>query len=256
VNDQLESQRSTLLHALENSFSIGYLTLVSIIEAGAFGFLATLIDRLTSRGTKLDSITLPSWLLVAEAFFIIVAIWNEYFMGVTVFNWIPTLVDAIIPFTLATVQLFLTLSIERGIRWGFLTTAVFYFVGFFAFENMWLRAGSDQRNMFVMDIVRPYRILSSCSCLAVSVIFFLIGIFAPYLPHGRIAQTSGAAILLLTTILQLIRGWCYWFRIVHAARNEPNLIESTEPTLSNKSKLHKSKPRHTGSSPSHGRRGY
>src|SRR5690349_17919714 len=93
-------ERRNLLLSLESAFSISYVTLISIIQGGALGYLVTVLDRVTAQGANLTHLDLESWLLAFLAFILIATVWNEYMMGATIFNWIPTLMDALIPFTI------------------------------------------------------------------------------------------------------------------------------------------------------------
>jgi hypothetical protein len=66
-----------------------YLTLLSIVQGVATGFLATSIP--SKLGLNAECV------LFMATFGFIVLMWNEYVMGVAALKWIPTLADAIIP---------------------------------------------------------------------------------------------------------------------------------------------------------------
>jgi hypothetical protein len=76
-----EENRADLLRTLENAFSTSYVTLISIIQGAALGYLGSKLDSLLSATSGVYE-----WLLSACILLIIVGVWNEYLMGVTLFN--------------------------------------------------------------------------------------------------------------------------------------------------------------------------
>jgi hypothetical protein len=80
ASSEEDSERRKLLFSLENAFSISYVTLISIIQGGAFGYWVDVLDRMTDQGRNLTNINFESWLLILLAFILIVTVWNEYMM--------------------------------------------------------------------------------------------------------------------------------------------------------------------------------
>ena len=148
------------------------------------------------------------------AFLLIVGVWNEYMMGSTVFKWIPTLIDSLIPFAIGVAEISIILSIERGVRWGFFSTGALYSIAFLAFWNMYRRAATGPGNAFVLTVVREYRYITLAACVSLGIVFLLAGFFnwwmSPY----------GAFVMLLCTALMLVRAWDYWSLIIRHARNQ------------------------------------
>src|SRR5882724_9112616 len=115
--DRLHS-REELRRSVDGMFSVGYTTLTSIIQGAVFAFLLGILDQ--EKFWSGDSLTLSphQWCIAAVAFLTIILTWQEYMIGVTIFNWVPGLIDSIIPFALGVAQFGLCLSIKHGIGWS------------------------------------------------------------------------------------------------------------------------------------------
>lgn len=93
---------------LESSFRDVYLQLISIIQGVAFGYLAAAALNDTN---KKDA---PEWVALALCLMTIITIWQEYVVGATAYAWIPTLLDAVIPFGLGIVEFALITFAHRS----------------------------------------------------------------------------------------------------------------------------------------------
>lgn len=210
--DTAEEQAHALLVDLRDSFAPSYLTLISIIE----GVLLGLMFQLLSDGRPVLRAWDPAVLLVANNVMVIALVWNEYRMGSSMFRWVPSLVDAVIPFAVGGLQAAMILSVSHPLAWlGWLAT--FYMAGAIAFENMYRRSAEEQRNAFVLGRNSAYRRLNVISSIGVSVVLWIV-----FAAHVAERTMPGLPALLVTTALNaafLVRGEANWRMIVAAARS-------------------------------------
>lgn len=209
--DTAEEQAHALLIDLRDSFAPSYLTLISIIQ----GVLLGVMFQLLSESPLVLHADRSAAVCVANNVVIIALVWNEYRMGSSMYRWVPSLIDAVIPFAVGGFQAALILTIGRPLAWlGWLAT--FYLAGVAAFENMYRRSAEEQRNAFVIERNRLFRRLNVAASLAMSLVLWLL--LAAHLAGHTV---PGVATLGLVTILNLaflIRGEANWRLIVAAAR--------------------------------------
>ena len=210
--DTPSEQALVLLRDLRESFAPTYLTLISIIEGVLLGLTFELVSegRATAGGNPL------SWLLVFNNVVYIALVWNEYRMGASMFRWIPSLLDAVIPFTLGALQAILILTTSRPLAW-LACLAFTYLAATIAYENMYRRAAEEQRNGLVLTHNRIFRRLNPLCCVGLA---GLLGLAAA--SHAARGTEPGVATLLLATaanVLFLIRGELNWLVIVRATRS-------------------------------------
>jgi hypothetical protein len=209
--DTPEEQATALLHDLRESFAPSYLTLVSIIE----GVLLGLTIELIATGYVVLDLSDPAILLVLNNVLLIAIVWNEYRMGSSMFRWVPSLPDAMIPFMIGGFQAALLLTLNRPVVWlawlaGFFAAAVI------AYCNMYYRAGQEARNAFVIAHNRRFRVWNLVACFLAA---GMLGLLA--LHHAGQGSLPGWRSLGLVTVITtafLVRGEVNWRVIVAATR--------------------------------------
>jgi hypothetical protein len=208
--DTPEEQATALLHDLRESFSPSYLTLISIIEGVLLGLTSALI---TTGHTPL-SWAEPSSLLVINNFALIVIVWNEYRMGSSMFRWVPSLPDAVIPFMLGGFQAVMIRTVDPVTWLGWL--AAFYAAAIIAYHNMYRRSAEEERNAFVLAQNRGFQRLNLASCLLASAVLWLL--FAYHSANGCTAGWLSLALATLINVGFMVRGEANWRAIVAATR--------------------------------------
>jgi hypothetical protein len=197
--DTAEEQAQALLHDLRESFAPTYLTLISIIE----GVLLGLIFELISEGRSATGFGDPASLLVFNNIVLIALV------------WIPSLADAVIPFTVGALQAALILTTERPVTW-LAWLAVLYAASLVAYMNMYLRAAAEERNALVLWRNRVFRWLNPVLSGLLAVTF---AVWAAL--HHAAGTTPGMVELVMITaanLLFLARGEVNWQLTVRAAR--------------------------------------
>lgn len=128
--------QTAMLGRVEGSFLAGYLTLISIIQGVSLAELGrvALADGQTP--------TSHQWLLVVFVFVLIATVWQEYHLAALAFAWTPTVIDAIIPFGLGVIQVYLAGALTESLSGFVIGCAVFGFAGTLAYANCVVRVRS------------------------------------------------------------------------------------------------------------------
>jgi hypothetical protein len=117
------------LDRVENSFKDFYFQLVSVIQGLALSGLVLAVT------TNYHDLHLINWLRVGVDFITIVAIWQEYMVGATIFAWVPTVLDSFVPFVLGAVEFALCSSVLNGFNTFLLEATATITVGSIAYAN-------------------------------------------------------------------------------------------------------------------------
>jgi hypothetical protein len=146
---------------------------------------------------------------------LIALVWNEYRMGSSMFRWVPSPPDAMIPFMIGVSQAALLLTLHQPLRW--LTwLAGFYAAALIAYCNMYYRAGQEERNAFGITCNRRFQIYNFAACLVSAGV---LGLLAAY--HAARGSLPGWRSLGLVTVITtafLVRGEVNWSAVVAATR--------------------------------------
>lgn len=157
-----------LLSRIEESFHGAYLTLLSIIQGVAFAYL---VAQWPQQGSPFETY---QWVLfIATAGFIVVA-WQEYLIGATMFSWVPTVMDAAVPFGLAALEVIVAASIDISLSRYVGACAALCFGGVIAYSNYYYQAqrglgDSPAHSQLFRNLHR-----SGLAILSISVPYFLL----------------------------------------------------------------------------------
>lgn len=206
---------------LKDHFSPVYLTLLSVIQGVALADLAFVV------GTNSQHFTLTQWLLVLVAFGAVITTWNQYTMHIISLDWIPDVRDAIIPFVLGALELFLNHLIPLSFGGWLFAAALLSSWGALATWHTQSRAGKEVENQPLLNRVGRRLRLLRLSLFAISPFLLLLAV-ASTLGHVQATQeldTTGGVLALaialfvvaITSGLFLVTIW-YWQAVVTYAR--------------------------------------
>jgi hypothetical protein len=116
------------------SFRDVYLTLVSIIQGVALGYLVQVVGGLHHH------VGVDAAGRIVAVFVLIAAVWQEYMIGSTMFAWIPGVIDVITPFLLGLSEGLMIAAIEGSARSFLLLTACTFVIGYIAEVNYSVKA--------------------------------------------------------------------------------------------------------------------
>jgi hypothetical protein len=155
-------QEARLIEAIDHGFREMYLTLISIIQGVAFGFLA-------ERMFNAHGATAEQKIAFAICFMMIVTVWHEYMVGSTIFTWTPTLLDSVIPFAIGMTEFQLIAGAQATTRSFLARLGVFLSVGTAAYANWLFHARHGTANKATYEILKWYIRFGSFYCAAVTV---------------------------------------------------------------------------------------
>jgi hypothetical protein len=188
---------------------------MSIVQGVALAYLVVVVND------ELRTFSFANWILVSTSFLMIVSAWDEYMTAVTVFVWIPRLLDSLIPFLLGVSEIIFIQSLrhESQLEWFFMAMAFTALVALIAFVNMYARAAAEaDKNQILLKEMRSYQSLN-LGLVSLSGIVLLV--FAAV--EAAVAASTVLDIALSTAALTLVltfiaRGAVYWNRVIRFAR--------------------------------------
>lgn len=147
-----ELRYKVLQHRLKESFAPTYLTSLSVIQGVALADLASVV----ADGSK--QFTILHWLLVVVVFGLLIAIWNLYTIHSMIWDWVPDLRDATIPFVLGALELFLNHMIIVSLSAWLLVVALLGGMATLAVWHARWRASKEAENTKLLNLLsRPHR---------------------------------------------------------------------------------------------------
>lgn len=198
-----EQQRARVRTDLRLSLPTSYFTLISLIQGTAIGFLGSVVAE------NHRSFAAAHWLSAITTLLIIVQVWNEYRMSVTVWAGVPVLQDSIIPFTLGASEFWLIFSIPTTSVWLLALTFV-SLGGVIAYIHVRRLAHLPENEE--MAVHRPYMrgqlILSVVYGLIFGVIWLL------YRGNDVLAAPWATLIALMMVAGLLLRAELHWRRVL------------------------------------------
>lgn len=226
--------RESIDEQIKTQFSTVYLTLISIIQACVLQYLIFTIDE---HWLGIDLIKI---LVIITTFLMIISTWNEYVMGSIVFRWIPSLKDAFIPFILGISEWVVIRNIFLSIYLWFYSLALFCFIGWLAFSNMFKNASRHQENASIISSLGRLPFITEVFALSSGAFFAFLGVISykftsglkmhfitiPSLTTqyiwipGLIVQYITVSFSLIMYVMFLYRGVLYWNRILGIKQSE------------------------------------
>lgn len=124
-----EHSRSRLLAALLDTHHVTFYTVISVIQATCFGFLALVCFEEGKHFTSFQ------WLLASNTLIIFVLVWNGFIRGFVILLYVPKLADGMMPFALGAAQCFATYFVAHGVHGWYWSMAALCFIGFLGYVN-------------------------------------------------------------------------------------------------------------------------
>jgi hypothetical protein len=208
-------------HKLKDSLSPIYLTLLSVIQGVALADLALVV------AATYQHFTLIHWLLVLFNFGVLIGIWNHYMMNNKLWDWIPDLRDACIPFVVGVLELVLNHTISLSLSAWLFTFALLYLMGALAMWHVRWRAGKESENARLLSLFRGQHRVFILAALGASALYLLLAIVSRVDSLKASNGAQEARGLLVLGIALLVAGSLagfvlltigYWHTVVTYAR--------------------------------------
>ena len=201
--DGPEQQRARIRADLRLSLPTSYFTLISLIQGTAIGFLGNIVAE------NHRTFGLAQWVSAVATLLIIIQVWNEYRMSVTVWAGVPVLQDSVIPFTLGASEYWLIFAIPATRNWLLALTFVALggIVAYVHVQRLALLPENEE-----MAVHRPYMRGQLVLSLAYSVVFGGL-----WLLHGRgegLSSAGGPVVAVTMVVGLLVRAELHWRRVL------------------------------------------
>ncbi|MFN8287675.1 MAG: hypothetical protein U0V74_13015 [Chitinophagales bacterium] len=154
-----------------------FLTLLSIGQGVAFHMLVEVVHHACENNANL-SVVLPQAIFVL---LVLILIWNDFYMVVASFTWIPTLRDALVLFSLFSSEVFMVKTIDTNL-WFFSLTVLLFF-SLLAFTNTYFHAKNRKENHLMMKIFSKRMRLSMISLAVMIPAMLGVGFFVRSYPN-------------------------------------------------------------------------
>ena len=157
-------------HKLKDSFSLVYLTLLSVIQGVALADLALVV------GAGYQQFTVVRWLLVLVNFGMVITVWHQFTMHITLWSWIPDLRDAIIVFIIGAVELVFNHTISLSLSAWLFIVAIFAIMAILAIWYVGQRAKEESENTKLLSLLKRQHRLFAIYNLGVSALYLLLAV--------------------------------------------------------------------------------
>jgi hypothetical protein len=134
---------------MKESFMPMYQTILSIIQGVDLADLAALVVA------KYPQLTVVHWLMVLTTFFMLIVVYSVYSIQAAVWDWIPDIRDASIPFLFRALELFVNHAIVLSTSLWFVDLAGVSALGAVGAMHLVWRAREESENTELLRLLRP-----------------------------------------------------------------------------------------------------
>ena len=127
-----------------------YQTILSIIQGVALADLASLVVAMYPQ------FTVVNWLMVLTTFFMLIVVYTAYSIQSAVWDWIPDIRDASLPFVFGALELFVIHAIALSMSLWFLGLAGISVLGAVGTMHLVWRAHEESENEELLGLLRSY----------------------------------------------------------------------------------------------------
>jgi hypothetical protein len=135
---------------MKDSFTSVYQTILSIIQGVALADLAVIV------AAKYSQFTVVEWLMVLTTFCMIIVVFNVYSIQNAVWDWIPDIRDASLPFVFGALELFVNHTIAQSMSLWFIGLAAISALGALGTVHMVWRAHEESENEELLELLKDH----------------------------------------------------------------------------------------------------
>lgn len=206
---------------LKDSFTLVYMTILSVIQGVALADLASVVAFHYQQFTSIH------YLLVLINFGVLIEVWSLYTMNTTIWDWIPDMRDAGLPFVIGALELLLNHMIPLSLSAWLLISGVIGGMAALALWHMDWRARGEDENVLLLRLLRKRLHVFEFYCLGASILVLLLAVGSQLggLQASEGWQTGRGLLALLIVLLVgaglislgMMTVW-YWQVVVAYAR--------------------------------------
>ncbi len=135
---------------MKASFTFMYQTILSIIQEVALADLAAIV------AAKYPQFTIVQWLMVLTTFSLFIVIFNVYSIQNAVWEWIPDVRDASLPFVFGALELFVNHSVAQSMSLWFIGLAGISALGALGTVHLVWRAHEESENEELLGLLKDH----------------------------------------------------------------------------------------------------
>ena len=153
---------------MKDSFTSMYQTILSIIQGVALADLAAIV------AAKYPQFTLVQWLMVLTTFCLFIVVFNVYSIQNAVWEWIPDVRDASLPFVFGALELFVNHTIAQSMSLWFIGLAGISALGAIGTVHLMWRAYEESENEELLGLLKDHHrlfLLYYVSAAALALLF-------------------------------------------------------------------------------------
>ena len=148
--DKLIKHHKVVHGKMKDSFTSVSQTILSIIQGVALADLAAIV------AAKYPQFTLVQWLMVLSTFCLFIVIFNVYSIQNAVWDWIPDIRDASLPFVFGALELFVNHTIAHSMSLWFIGLAGISALGALGTVHMVWRAHEESENEELLGLLKDH----------------------------------------------------------------------------------------------------
>lgn len=135
---------------MKDSFTSMYQTILSIVQGVALADLAAFVEG------NYPQFTIVHWLMVLTTFVLFIVVFNVYWIQGAVWDWIPDVRDASIPFIFGALELFVNHTITLSLSLWFIGLAAISTLGAIGALHLVWRAHEEYENEELLGLLKKY----------------------------------------------------------------------------------------------------
>lgn len=202
-SDEAEEIRTRM----RGAFSTIYLTLLSIIQGVALAVLFAKVDSLID-GHEFHA---PQVVMATGIFLAIVAVWNQYQMGVMLYAWTAEIFDAFIPFGLGLTEYAMISAIDRGASAVLFANGALLVMGIAAFEYQYFQVRRNAgAGAFVHELNHDFRAMDAISTAIAAALAFAAALLLARAGPGSPGELAGAWLVVAIAVGHFAREVLQW----------------------------------------------
>ena len=207
---------------MKDSFPSMYQTILSIIQGVALADLAAFV------AAKYAQLTVVQWLMVLTTFCLFIVVFNVYSIQNAVWEWIPDIRDASLPFVFGALELFVNHTIPQSMSLWLIGLAAISALGAVGTGHMVWRARAESENEELLGHLKDHHRLfflyytgAAALALLFAAICYAAGLQASGGVQGMRGMLTCGIVLLIALSLygSALISNRYWRKAVTYARN-------------------------------------
>lgn len=191
---------------IKSAFTAFYFTQLSIIQGVALAALFAKVDSLIAQ----QRFHAPQVVLAGAILLLIVGLWNQYYIGINLYVWTSSLLDAFIPFLFGVFEFVMIIALEYGSRAELVAFGLLFLGGIIAFEHQYWQLRMSKDRAFYERLTAGFRKIDLVACVVSSLILFAVAAIIWNIGTTTVDEIACGLVIVAVQIGQLAREHSEW----------------------------------------------